>query len=132
MRGEVGEAEIVRLLEARDPASGKPLRRPLVSGAVGGFDLTFRAPKSVSVLFGIGDEEIVRELRAAHRVAVDQALGYIQRHACLVRRGAGGVVRWPGRGFVAARFDHRTSRAGDPLLHTHVVVANAAQGPDEQ
>ena len=40
------------------------------------------------------------------------------------------MVRLPGRGFVAAAFRHRSSRAGDPLLHTHVVVANATQAAD--
>jgi hypothetical protein len=31
---------------------------------------------------------------------------------------------------LAVGFDHRTSREGDPLLHTHLVVANRVQGPD--
>jgi conjugative relaxase-like TrwC/TraI family protein len=35
-----------------------------------------------------------------------------------------------GDGLLAVGFDHRTSRAGDPLLHTHVIVANRVQGPD--
>ncbi len=52
--------------------------------------------------------------------------------ACIVRRGKGGAVELPGGGFVAAAFEHRSSRAGDPLLHTHVVVANVAKGPDER
>ena len=128
--GVVSDAQIVRLLEGRDPASGLLLRRPLASGAVAGFDLTFRAPKSVSVLFGIADAAIAGELRAAHAAAVGQALDHLERDACRVRRGAGGAVTLHGDGFVAAAFEHRSSRAGDPLLHTHVVVANAARGPD--
>jgi hypothetical protein len=35
-----------------------------------------------------------------------------------------------GQGLLAVGFDHRTSREGDPLLHTHLVVANRVQGPD--
>jgi conjugative relaxase-like TrwC/TraI family protein len=130
LSGEVRDVQIVRLLEGRDPASGLLLRRPLASGAVAGFDLTFRAPKSVSVLFGIAGGSIAGELRAAHAAAVEQALEYLEREACRVRRGAGGAVTLRGDGFVAARFEHRSSRAGDPLLHTHVVVANASRGPD--
>jgi conjugative relaxase-like TrwC/TraI family protein len=130
LRGEVCENEIVRLLDARNPASGEPLRRPLPSGAVAGFDLTFRAPKSVSVLFGIADARVAGELRAAHAAAVAQAIGYLEREACRARRGAGGTQNVRGRGFVAGGFEHRSSRARDPLLHTHVVVANATQGPD--
>ena len=47
-----------------------------------------------------------------------------------VRRGHNGAERLVGGGLVGAAFRHRTSRAGDPQVHTHVVVANAAQGPD--
>src|SRR3546814_12159725 len=45
------------------------------------------------------------------------------------RRGKGGHTVLDGDGFVAAAFRHRTSRAGDPHLHTHVVVANLAHAP---
>ncbi len=44
--------------------------------------------------------------------------------------GNEGVERLVGGGLVGAAFRHRSSRAGDPQLHTHVVVANAAQDPD--
>jgi hypothetical protein len=47
-----------------------------------------------------------------------------------VRRGKGGAVREHGEGFVAAAFRHRTSRAQDPHLHTHVIVANMARAGD--
>jgi conjugative relaxase-like TrwC/TraI family protein len=55
---------------------------------------------------------------------------HLEREACRARRGAGGARQAVGEGFVAAAFRHRSSRAGDPLLHTHVVVANATRGPD--
>jgi conjugative relaxase-like TrwC/TraI family protein len=128
--GEVGEAGILRLLSGQSPASGVALRQPLGLGSVAGFDLTFRASKSVSVLFAIADETIVDNIRAAHQAAVGEALGYLEREACQARRGHGGSTVVQDRGFVAAAFEHRSSRAGDPLLHTHVVVANVSQGPD--
>jgi conjugative relaxase-like TrwC/TraI family protein len=130
LSGSVGEREIVRLLEARDPGSGESLRTPLLTGAVAGFDLTFKAPKSVSVLYGVADSAVAREIGAAHDAAVAAAMSYLEREACCVRRGHGGTVAMPGRGFVAAAFRHRTSRAGDPLLHTHVVAGNVTQGRD--
>src|SRR3954453_12687811 len=130
LRGEVTEGGISLLLDGRDPGSGARLRRPLASGAVAGFDLTFRAPKSVSILFGIGDRELAGTLRREHDAAVGEALGYLEREACRARRGRGGGTFVEGRGFVGAAFGHRSSRAGDPLLHTHVVVANETQGPD--
>src|SRR5436305_4179716 len=75
LRGEITEGGITLLLDGRDPGSGVQLRRPLASGAVAGFDLTFRAPKSVSVLFGIGESELADALRGAHEAAVGDALG---------------------------------------------------------
>jgi conjugative relaxase-like TrwC/TraI family protein len=124
LSGEVDDDRFAQLL------AGAGLRKPPSEGAVAGFDLTFRAPKSVSVLWAAGSPEVVRELRAAHDAAVEQALGYLEREACWARRGKGGLLQVKGRGFVAAAFMHRASRAGDPLLHTHVVVGNLTQGPD--
>lgn len=130
LAGEVDEGELTRLLRAEDPATGEPLRRPLASGAVAGFDLTFRPPKSVSVLWAVGEAGAARQVRLGHEAAVDASLGYLEREACRARRGAGGATQVAGDGFVAAAFRHRASRAGDPLLHTHLVVANATRGPD--
>jgi conjugative relaxase-like TrwC/TraI family protein len=130
LEGAVSDQGVARLLNGESPATGELLRRSLAPGAVAGLDLTFRAPKNVSVLFGICEPEVVREITRAHEAAVAEALGYLEREACKTRRGHGGAVVVPGQGFVAAAFRHRSSRAGDPLLHTHVVVANATRGPD--
>ena len=121
--GEVDGEDFTSML------AGAGLRKPRANG-VAGFDLTFRAPKSVSVLWGIAPEDVVRELRAGHDAAVAEALGYLEREACRGRRGKDGVVQVRGEGFVGAAFVHRASRAGDPLLHTHVVVGNLTRGPD--
>jgi conjugative relaxase-like TrwC/TraI family protein len=97
---------------------------------MGGFDLTFSAPKSVSVIFGVGDEELRGRVRAAHDTATRAAVAYLEGSAAAVRRGHGGPVVEEASGFVAAGFRHRTSRAGDPQLHTHVLVANLGRGSD--
>lgn len=104
LSGEVTEGGIGRLLDARDPCGGEPLRRPLASGAVAGFDLTFRAPKSVSVLFAIGEPDLVGEIVRAHEAAVAEALDYMERAACRARRGRGGAVVVEGRGSSRRRF----------------------------
>jgi conjugative relaxase-like TrwC/TraI family protein len=90
-----------------------------------GYDLTFSAPKSVSLLFGLGEPQLSGRVRNAHDEAVRQALDYIEHHACWTRRGAGGRTHLQGGRLTVATFRHRTSRAGDPQLHTHAVVANA-------
>ena len=58
-----------------------------------------------------------------------EAVAYLDEHLG-TRRGHGGVQHVSGQGLLAVGFDHRTSREGDPLLHTHLVVANRVQGPD--
>jgi TrwC relaxase len=67
---------------------------------------------------------------AAHDAAVAEAFAYLERVAANGRRGAGGTISIKGSGFIAAAFRHRTSRAGDPPLHTHVLIANLVQGVD--
>ena len=127
--GSVAAEALHRILEGAHPVTGEPLgRHPAVR--VPGFDVTFSASKSVSVMFGVGDEAMRRQIRDAHDVAVRDAFGYLERHAAVARRGPGGCISVRGNGLVAAAFRHRASRAGDPQLHTHVVVANLVQAAD--
>ncbi|KQY48319.1 hypothetical protein ASD18_12200 [Cellulomonas sp. Root137] len=98
--------------------------------AVAGFDLTFTPPKSVSTLWAVADDRTQSTVLAAHRAAVDQALKFLEDRAIYTRTGHAGCRQEPTRGAVAVAFDHWDSRAGDPNLHTHLVVANKVQGPD--
>ena len=127
--GVEGEA-LRQVLGGNDPWSGEPLRTGRGRATVAGFDLTFSAPKSVSVVFGVGDPDVSAAVRRAHERAVHEAFGYLERSAAAVRRGRGGSTVHGTRGLVAAAFRHRTSRLGDPQLHTHVLVANLGRGPD--
>jgi conjugative relaxase-like TrwC/TraI family protein len=122
--GRVERSAFMALMRGRDPVDGTVLRPMGARSTVAGFDLTFSAPKSVSVLFAIEDETVSAELLAAHERAVDAALAYLEHEACWTRRGRDGVDRIRGEGFIAASYRHRMSRAGDPQLHTHVVVGN--------
>src|SRR3546814_9295532 len=79
--------------------------------------------------FALGRPEVSNEVRNAADAAVGASLSVLEEAACRVRRGKGGHTVLDGDGFVAAAFRHRTSRAGDPHLHTHVVVANLAHAP---
>ncbi len=89
-----------------------------------GYDLTLRPPKSVSVLWALADESRRAAIRDAHTEAVDEVVRYYEDRAVFARAGGGDRRLIGSDGIVAAAFDHRTSRAGDPLLHTHVVTAN--------
>jgi conjugative relaxase-like TrwC/TraI family protein len=130
--GKVDADELTAMLTGRHPATGAPLglRHVAGRGPVPGFDLTFSAPKSVSLTWALGGEGAGAEVAAAHRASVAAALSYMERQACWTRRGHGGREFVRGNGFIAAAYLHRSSRAGDPQLHTHVLVANATRGPD--
>jgi len=117
---------------------------------VPGFDLTFKAPKSLSVLYAVTDDPRVQgAIVEAGDAAVRATLAWLERESIHVRRGSGDqryladlaardpeaaeAARCrvlPANGVVAAMFRHRTSRAGDPLLHWHTLVANMVQGRD--
>ncbi len=147
--GIVEEGQLGRLIGGRDPLTSAVLRSHTperqitverIAAATGrrwlerktlapvaGFDLVFSVPKSVSLLHALGAEETRLAITQAHLAAWQAALGYLEQEACVLRRGNNGVVREHGGGFVAAAYQHRTSRAEDPHLHTHVIVANMAR-----
>lgn len=108
-----------------EPFLGQLTAKPHQRKKVLAYDLTFSAPKSVSVLYGIGDDDVSRAARDAHDHAVTEALGYLEHHAAWTRRGRNGRQMLRGDGLTVAAFRHRSSRAGDPQLHTHSVVVNA-------
>lgn len=104
-------------------ANGQTVRR----AAVAGFDLTFSVPKSVSVLWALGNDSYKDKVMAAHHAALDATLAWLETSAIHTRAGHGGVAHVGVHGAIAAAFDHWESRSGDPQLHTHVVIANKAQ-----
>jgi conjugative relaxase-like TrwC/TraI family protein len=97
---------------------------------VAGFDLTFSPPKSFSSLWGVTDAGTQSLLARAHHAAMRDTIGLLERRVATTRVGHGGVASMPVRGVIAAGFDHYDTRAGDPQLHTHVVVSNKVQGVD--
>lgn len=130
LTGEVTADDLHAVLDGRDPTTGDQLAAH-PARKVPGFDHTFRAPKSVSLLWALGERDTAAEVVAAHDAVVDAAIGYLERAAGFTRRGAGGAETVKADGFVAAAFRHRSSRANDPLLHTHVLVANLARTSDD-
>jgi conjugative relaxase-like TrwC/TraI family protein len=131
LSGEVDPEALGRVLEHVDPSGVYRLTASRSVPVVSGFDVTFCAPKSVSLLFALGSPNVSNEVRNAADAAMTEALGVLERTACRVRRGEGGHTVVDADGFVAAAFRHRTSRAGDPHLHTHVVIANLAHAPSD-
>ena len=127
----VEERELEALFgRALSPTTSAPLGSAWRTDAVTGYDLTFSAPKSVSAMWALGDQDIVAVIDVAHTAAVHAALGYLQVHASMSRRGRDGVEQISSGGYAAALFDHRTSRTGDPQLHTHALVVNKVRCAD--
>jgi conjugative relaxase-like TrwC/TraI family protein len=120
LEGKVGDQQLGRhaLDAGRD---GKLDHRP-------GWDITLSAPKSVSVMAEVAGD---RRLIAAHGEAVQVAMAHVEQHMAATRIREGGQVAREATGnLVIASFQHGTSRAQDPQLHTHNVVMNATQSED--
>lgn len=90
-----------------------------------GYDLTFSAPKSVSILWALGDKDIKAKVLAAHDKAIATAMAHLTEYAAKTRRGEGGKYIEKLDSLMFAKFNHATSRANDPNLHGHVMVFNA-------
>lgn len=134
-------AETFRNLHEGLSPDGVPLaqnNQALKTTRVGGYDLTFSAPKSVSVLWAAADESVRIFIELAQEKASRQALEVLSKHASYTRRGKGGRTIEKVKMF-GATFQHGESRpteradgsvASDPQLHTHSVIFNMAARAD--
>jgi Ti-type conjugative transfer relaxase TraA len=118
------------VLAGRHPQTGEQLGRVGGTGARRpGYDLTFSAPKSVSAIWAVADSTRRTEIELAQAKAVESTLLYIEKNLLVGRRGKAGA-EVENVEMVAATFQHGTSRAGDPDLHTHSIIANLARRSD--
>jgi conjugative relaxase-like TrwC/TraI family protein len=92
--------------------------------AVAGYDLVFTPVKSASLLWALGSAATRQQVEAAHHEAVADTLAWLEGETAFARIGDTGEAQVDTRGFIAAAFDHRDSRAGDPDLHTHLAISN--------
>jgi conjugative relaxase-like TrwC/TraI family protein len=129
LAGAPERGDLESLLSGHQPGDGSPLGGRFRTRNAG-FDLTFTAPKSVSVIAAVGDSTAREAVVAAHEAGVAAGLDYLERFECRARRGRNGLRVIGADGFVGAAFTHELSRSGDPHLHTHVVIANLVRGED--
>ena len=154
LRGDVDADSLRAVLAGMAPGTGglDPNGKQIRPSArrVPGFDLTFKVPKSASVLYAVSDDPRVQgAVIEAGETAAREAISWLEREAIRAQRGSHNTA-WLDRlraedpeaarrhgprrittsGVVGAAFRHRTSRAGDPLLHWHVLVANLVEGND--
>jgi len=129
LEGPVSKRDFEAMLNGLDPKTGARLTQIGKSHAPG-WDMTFSAPKSVSVMWALAPEADRKQIEAAHRSAVQAATTHLEDTHAFTRRGKGGAVREPVAGLTIARFHHHTSRDLDPQLHTHAFVFNSAPRRD--
>ncbi|HTC81562.1 MAG TPA: MobF family relaxase, partial [Acidimicrobiia bacterium] len=130
LTGVVEADHLEALLLGRDPTTDTELLSARRPRTVTAFDVTFSAPKSVSLLWAFGSPEVASVASIAHVEAVAVALDFLERRAGATRQQVDGERERIPAGLAAATFVHRTSREGDPQLHTHAVVANLGIRPD--
>jgi len=118
------------IMKGLSPDGKEPLCAQLADNHRSGWDLTFSAPKSVSIVWAIADEALRKKISEAQLTAVKKAISLLEDNAAFTRRGAGGEIREKVLGLVVAPFEHETSRALDCALHTHALVANVAPRQD--
>jgi conjugative relaxase-like TrwC/TraI family protein len=138
LSGKVRADAFLRLCENQHPATGEKLTQRLNTTRVNGdenaanrrvfYDFTFSPPKSVSLAAFLGNDDRIFH---SHKRAVQTALKEFEAFAATrIRIGGARNERLTGN-FVTALFQHDTSRALDPHLHTHGIVFNATFDPVE-
>lgn len=101
--------------------------------AIAGFDLVFTPSKSVSIAWGLGDKELRKDIEAAHEHAIQDVVRHLESNVVMTRRGHNGIRQIDTKnGIIGTKFRHYDSRAGDPNLHDHVVIANRVEGEDDK
>ena len=95
--GRVDGPGLAEVLAGRDPVDGRQLRHARGDRAVSGFDLTFCAPKSASVLHMLAPAELGGAAGASHEAAVTDAVAYLERNGLGVRRVRSGEQQSPAR-----------------------------------
>lgn len=130
LSGQLDPEEFLAIMAGGNPATREPLGRRFGESSVRGYDATFSAPKSVSLMFALGEEAIRNQVVEAHERAVEAVLGWVEDHAHTRIRVHGQVRTVDAEGIVVGLFRQHTSRALDPQLHTHAVIANRVAGPD--
>ena len=137
--------QLTASLSAVDPTTGERLGRRYSPGGsfrdktgverprrkFSAYDLAYALPKSISAAWALADDATRKEIEQAFDRSVGAVVRFVQAEAVASRRGRNGVERVEvPAGATIARFDHWTSRAGDPHVHAHLLVHNRVRCDD--
>jgi conjugative relaxase-like TrwC/TraI family protein len=126
LEGPVDREDHIKTLQALDPKTGEKLVSTSGEARRYGWDLTFSAPKSVSIAWAVGSEEVKKGIEAAQTRAVEKVFSHIEETFALARRGSSekDTIVFEKAKLIAAAFLHGSSREQDPQLHTHLMLQN--------
>ncbi len=129
LSGQLKPDEFRRLLRGWSRNGTRPLVRNPTHRRRAGWDLTWSAPKSVSVVWSQASAKVRHEIEAALRCAVALGIEYLNGIGVVSRQGENGVIKAKAD-LVFAAFPHSTSRSLDPQLHIHTLLLNVGVRPD--
>ncbi len=131
LQGVVEPDQLRALVQGHHPLTGEHLLAGRPERKVNAFDATLSAPKGASLLWALGSDEVSSVVTGCHVEAVERAVSFLEDKAAVARQQTKGVRRRVATaGFAVATFVHRTSREGDPQLHSHCVIANVVRRAD--
>ncbi len=126
--GMIRPGQLGQMFRGYHPLTGDALAANAGDQHKVGWDLTFSAPKSVSIAWAFASDEARRTIEQAHNAAVAGALSFLEKRAFSSRdRDQFGE---PVKAILAATYQHGSSRELDPQLHTHATVANLGMRAD--
>lgn len=118
------------VMKGLHPRTGKPLFSKNQNVKKAGWDLTFSAPKSVSLTWAKSTFQERKKIQEAQKKAVQTTLDYVEKYIAGVKRGKNGIHKESGAGILAAIVDHYSSRELEPQLHSHAVIPNLCEAKD--
>ena len=132
LSGPVDREDHLRTLQGFDPRTGEALVQKAGENRRYAFDLTFSAPKSVSIVWAVGSKEVKKGIEAAQDRAVEKTLAFIEEKFALGRRGSAkeGTITKERVQILAAVYRHGSSRELDPQIHSHAMLQNLGLRPD--
>lgn len=130
LSGEIEEESFLDLMSGIHPLTGKLLYQQNGKSHRPAFDTVLSPDKSISVVWARANPELRLIIERSHHQSTLETLKFIELHAAATRRGKNGLEHQKVVGLISGVFQHSTSRANDPQLHSHLTIMNCAKRYD--
>jgi conjugative relaxase-like TrwC/TraI family protein len=125
--GEIDEETYLNLIQGINPVTGQHLYQQNGKSHRPAIDAVLSPEKNISLAWARAKPELRLLIEEAHHQSVLETLKFIELHAAYTRRGKDGTEHQKVVGLITAIFQHSTSRANDPQLHSHLTIMNCAK-----